>query len=128
MFPKFLIEDGVRHEDGSSEALDVSDDSSRVLLVTLGITRTIEQESLDVAIYGSEDGSTWGAKPLLAFPQKFYCGAYAMLLDLAPESNIRYIRAQWKMNRWGRGEPSATFAFYLAAEVAHVRPLAAASA
>lgn len=128
MLPTFLIEDGVRHEDGFSSALDVSNDSSRVLLLTLGITRIIEQESLDLALHGSEDGTTWGPEPLLAFPQKFYCGAYAMLLDLTAEPNIRYVRAQWKMNRWGRGEPNATFAFYLAAEVAHVRPLAAAGA
>ena len=128
MLPTFLVEDGIRHEDGFSGVLEISDDSARVLLLTLGITRIIEQESLDVVIHGSEDGTTWGAKPLLAFPQKFYCGAYAMLLDITAEPNIRFIRAQWKMNRWGRGEPTAMFAFYLAAEVAHVRPLAAAGA
>jgi hypothetical protein len=128
MLPTFLIEDGIRHEDGFSAALDVSAESSRVMLLTLGITRIIEQESLDLGIWGSPDGSTWGEKPLLTFPQKFYCGAYAMLLDLTSEPEVRYLRAQWKMNRWGRGEPSALFAFYLVAEVAHVRPMAAAAA
>jgi len=128
MLPKFLLEESIRREDGYSEALDVSGESSRVLLLTLGISRIIEQESLDLSVWGSEDGSNWGSKPLLSFPQKFYCGTYAMLLDLTSEPAIRFVRAQWKMNRWGRGEPSPLFSFYLVADMAHVRPLAAAGA
>ncbi|MEP7363935.1 MAG: hypothetical protein ABI972_11820 [Acidobacteriota bacterium] len=127
MLPTFLLDEGIRHEDGVSAALELSSQPSRVLLLTLGITRIIEQESLDLWICGSEDGVTWSDKPLLAFPQKFYCGAYAMVLDLTAESSIRHIRAHWKMNRWGRGEPSALFTFYLVAEVAQLRPLAAAA-
>ena len=128
MLPKFLLEESIRHEDGASQVLDVSSQSSRTLLLTLGITRIVEQESLDVTIHGSEDGVTWNPKPLLTFPQKFYCGVYAMLLDLANEPTVRFVRAQWKMNRWGRGEPTALFGFYLVAEMAHVRPLAEATA
>ena len=128
MLPTFLLEDGLRHEDGQSGVLDVSAESGRVLLLTLGITRIIEQESLDVSLYGSEDGETWGSKPLLSFPQKFYCGTYAMVLDLSGEPGVKYIRAQYKMGRWGRGTPAPLFGFYLAAEVAAVRPLAVATA
>jgi hypothetical protein len=128
MLPAFVLEESIRHEDGSSAALDVSSETSRVLLITLGITRIIEQESLDVTLHGSEDGLSWSAAPLLAFPQKFYCGVYALLLDLSAEPNVRYIRAQWKMNRWGRGAPGALFSFYLVAETAEVRAFAAAGA
>ncbi|MBN8733972.1 MAG: hypothetical protein J0L64_25775 [Acidobacteria bacterium] len=108
--------------------LAVSAESGQVLLLTLGITRIIEQESLDVSIHGSEDGETWGTKPLLSFPQKFYCGTYAMVLDLSGEPGVKYIRAQYKMGRWGRGTPAPLFGFYLAAEVAAVRPMATATA
>ena len=128
MLPTFLLEDGLRHEDGQSGVLDVSAESGQVLLLTLGITRIIEQESLDVSLYGSEDGETWGSKPLLSFSQKFYCGTYAMVLDLSSEPGVKYIGAQYKMGRWGRGTPAPLFGFYLAAEVAAVRPMAVATA
>jgi len=125
MLPTFLLEDGLRHEDGQSGVLDVSAAGGQVLLLTLGITRIIEQESLDVSIFGSEDGENWGSKPLLSFPQKFYCGTYAMLLDLSSEPGVKYIRAHYKMGRWGRGTPAPLFGFYLVAEVAAVKPVAA---
>ncbi|HVO62731.1 MAG TPA: hypothetical protein VMT53_17480, partial [Terriglobales bacterium] len=57
-----------------SPAIALNDASYRVFLVTLNITGVIEQESLDVSIVGSVDGSTWPAKPLETFPQKFYRG------------------------------------------------------
>ena len=43
---------------GDGPALDVSGAASRVLLLTLDITNIIEQQSLDVSIYGSVDGAT----------------------------------------------------------------------
>ena len=82
-------------------------------MLTLGITRIIEQESIDVSIWGSPDGAEWGAKPLAAFPQKFYCGTYQILLDLTDHPNIRYLRAKWQVNRWGKGDPKPLFAIYL---------------
>lgn len=128
MFPTFLIEDGLRQSDGASAALDVSGASGRQLLLTLGITRIIEQESLDLGIWGSADGDKWMDQPLLSFPQKFYCGAYAIVLDLTAHEDVRFIQARWKMNRWGRGVPAPLFGFYLVAALAKVRPLAAAGA
>ena len=73
--------------------------------MTLGITRIIEQESLDVSIWGSEDGNEWGTKPLLAFPQKFYCGTYQILVDLSAHPDVRHVRAKWAVNRWGKRDP-----------------------
>ena len=46
---------------GDGPAVDVSGATGRVFLVTLDITEIIEQESLDVSIYGSADGAAWGA-------------------------------------------------------------------
>ena len=61
-----------------------------MFLLTLEITKIIEQESLDVSIHGSADAAGWDAKPIAAFPQKFYCGQSPMLLDLTahPECEV----------------------------------------
>jgi hypothetical protein len=91
-----------------------------LLNVTLGITRIIEQESLDLTIWASADGTNWGDKPVFAFPQKFYCGVYTILVDLAAHAEARYLRAQWKLSRWGRGEPTPLFEFYLFAKPAEM--------
>ena len=86
---------------------------SGVLLVTLDITKIIEQESLDVSIFGSADGTTWGAKALVAFPQKFYCGETPMLLDLSAHADTKFVRAHWEVARWGRGDETPMFEFDL---------------
>lgn len=123
MLPGFLVEDAVRRENGQSQGLEVS--GAEAVLLTLGIDQIIEQQSLDVAIYVSKDGQEWDAKPILTFPQKFYCGVHSIILDLSERPDVRYVRAGWKMNRWGRGTPTPLFGFYLFAEKVQVPALAA---
>jgi hypothetical protein len=84
-----------------------------VFLLTLSITRIIEQESLDVSISGSADGATWDAKPLTAFPQKFYCGEAPLLLNLTGRPEMKFVRAHWKVARWGRGSEPPMFEFHV---------------
>jgi hypothetical protein len=96
---------------GDGATVDVSHAAGRVFLATLEITRIIEQESLDVSIYGSADGATWGAKPVAAFPQKFYCGQSPLLLDLTAHSDVKFVRAHWDVARWGRGVETPMFEF-----------------
>jgi hypothetical protein len=128
MLPNFILEEAVRREDGHSPPLDITSAQGGTLLLTLGITRIIEQESLDVAVYGSVDGNEWAAKPLASFPQKFYCGTYSVFLDLTNSPDIRFVRIGWKMSRWGRGEPKPLFGFYIfAARVAAPVAVGAAS-
>jgi hypothetical protein len=67
-----------------------------------------------VSIYGSVDGATWGVKPLVAFPQKFYRGQHPLLLDLTGHAETKFIRAHWQVNRWGRGTETPMFEFHLA--------------
>lgn len=112
MLPAFLVPETVVREGGKSAAVEIPA-AGRPVLLTLGINRIIEQESLDVFIYGSADGSEWAAKPLLRFPQKFYCGTYSMLLDLTQHPGVRFLRAEYKTNRWGRGDSQPLFGFYL---------------
>ncbi len=99
---------------GDGPSLDVSAAASRVFLLTLDITNIIEQEALDVSIFGSADGATWGAKAETAFPQKFYRGQHPLLLDLTGHADVKFIRAHWEVNRWGRGTETPMFEFHLA--------------
>lgn len=96
---------------GDGPTLDVSGASDTVFLVTFAITKIIEQESLDVSIFGSPDGASWSAKPLAAFPQKFYCGESPLLLNLTEHPDVKFVRAHWEVARWGRGTETPMFEF-----------------
>jgi hypothetical protein len=96
---------------GDGPAADVSAAASKLFLVTLRINHIIEQESIDVSIWGSADGSNFGQKPLASFPQKFYAGEHPMLVDLATCPDIKFLRAHWEVNRWGRGSETPMFEF-----------------
>src|SRR5438105_4568928 len=96
---------------GDGPAIDVSGAASRVFLLSLQVTRIIEQESLDVSIYPSPDGATWSPKPVVAFPQKFYCGESPLLLDLSAHPEVKFLRAHWEVARWGRGTETPMFEF-----------------
>jgi hypothetical protein len=96
---------------GDGPALDLSAATCSVFLVTLEITKIIEQQSLDISIYGSPDGVTWGAKSIAAFPQKFYCGETPLLLDMSAHGDVKFIRLHWEVARWGRGTETPMFEF-----------------
>ena len=96
---------------GDCPAVDVSGAGGRVFLVTLSITKIIEQESLDLSIYASADGATWTPKSLAAFPQQFYAGEFPLLLDLSAHSDAKFVRAHWEVARWGRGVETPMFEF-----------------
>jgi hypothetical protein len=98
---------------GDSAAVDLSGAANRVFLLTLEITSIVEQESLEIGIYGSADGAAWDAKPLLSFPQKFYCGQTLLLLDLTAHPEAKFVRAHWDVGRWGRGTEVPMFEFGL---------------
>jgi len=98
---------------GDGPALDVSGAKGRVFLLTLAITNIIEQESLDVSIFGSADGATWDAEPVATFPQKFYREETPLLLNLTARPEIKFIRAHWGVGRWGRGTETPMFEFHV---------------
>ena len=116
MLPQFVLPETTVREAGQSADVDLGETQTGTLVLTLGLTRIIEQESIDVSIWGSADGTDWGAKPLVAFPQKFYCGTYQILLDLS-DRPVRFLRAKWAVNRWGKGDPKPLFGVYLFAQV-----------
>jgi hypothetical protein len=116
MLQNFILPETTIREAGTGPTVDLGDSQGRLILVTLGITRIIEQESLDVSIWGSADNAEWGAKPLVAFPQKFYCGTYQILMDLHGQPDVRHVRAKYQAQRWGKGDPKPLFGAYLFAK------------
>jgi hypothetical protein len=116
MNPQFLLPETTVREAGQSHEIDLGETQDGTLILTLGITRIIEQESIDISIWGSPDGADWGAKPLAAYPQKFYTGTYQLILDLT-DRPARFLRAKWQVNRWGKGDPKPLFGVYLFAQV-----------
>ena len=96
-------------ENGKGEAMDVRAIQSRTFFCLMNITDQIEQESLDVSIWGSADGENWGAHPVLKLPQCFYRGETRAVLDLNLVPEVNFIRAGWELNRWGRVDPTPRF-------------------
>lgn len=95
---------------GEGASHDISSSATRTFLCLLTVADQLEQESLDVSIHGSPDGQTWTTKPLLKLPQQFYRGHTKMVLDLSLRPEIKFLRAKWDLNRWGRGAPLPMFA------------------
>ena len=126
MFRSFLLPETIARQNGSGPVVEIGGAAGKTLLLTLGITSVIEQESLDLQVQGSADGVSFAPEPVLAFPQKFYCGSYALLLDLTERPEVRFLRASWKLKRWGRGEPTPLFGFYVFAEETPVAATAVA--
>jgi len=93
--------------DGAS--FNISESATRTFLCRLAVTDQIEQESLDVSIWGSADGETWPKRPLLKLPQQFYRGTTKLVLDLSLRPEVKFIRARWDLNRWGRVAPTPMF-------------------
>jgi hypothetical protein len=115
MIDTFLVpQKTVATAKGDGPAISVDSATNRVFLLTLSITNIVEQEALDVSVYGSSDGSTWGSKPLAAFPQKFYRSEHPLLLDLTSHADVKFVRAHWEVNRWGRGSETPMFEFQVA--------------
>src|SRR5271165_3330337 len=114
MLDTALVPSQIVSAKGDGPAVEVSGAASRVFLVTLAITKIIEQESLGLSIFGSADGATWGAKSVAEVPQKFYCGETPLLLDLTAHADVKFVRAHWEVARWGRGTETPMFEFDVA--------------
>ncbi|HSZ19130.1 MAG TPA: hypothetical protein VK770_05025 [Candidatus Acidoferrum sp.] len=96
-------------ENGHGETVDVRASATRTFFCTMLIREQIEQESVDVSIWGSADGENWGTHPLLKLPQQFYRGETRAVLELALVPEINFIRSGWELNRWGRVAPLPKF-------------------
>jgi hypothetical protein len=105
-----LIPAGTRlTANGEGEPRDISASQTRTFLCSMDITGQLEQESVDISIWGSADGQDWGKFPLLKMPQRFYRGETRQVLDISTQSKVRFIRAKWELTRWGRVAPHPLF-------------------
>jgi hypothetical protein len=102
--PSTLVE-----ANGDGQPVDVTASSTRTFFCLMLITDQIEQESLDISIWGSADGEAWGTHPILKLPQGFYRGQTRAVLELTMRPEVKFIRAKWELNRWGRVAPTPMF-------------------
>jgi hypothetical protein len=124
MTPVFALPETVVREDGHSPAIALEASTGRMLMLTLGITRVLERETLEVSIQSSREGSIW--QRLAAFPKKSYCGTYSLLVDLSGQPEMRYLRIQWSVNRWDNATQKPVFAFSVSGEELRARVAGAA--
>src|SRR6202051_3988157 len=96
-------------KNGNGESVEIRESSTRTFYCTMMIREQIEQESVDVAVWGSADGENWGTHPLLRLPQQFYRGETRAVLELTLVPEVNFIRAGWDLNRWGRVAPLPMF-------------------
>jgi hypothetical protein len=116
MLPAFLIKETTVRKAGVGQVLGLEAPRGGALLLTLGITHAIDQESIDISIWGSADGTDWGTKALAVFPKKFYCGTYQTVIALSERPDVKFLRAKWAVSRWGKGDPKPLFSVYLHVE------------
>jgi len=126
MMPAFLLPERVASEDGQGAVVALDQPHGPRFRLTLGITRILERQSLELQVHGSADGSAW--RRLAAFPGKSFCGTYSQNLDLSDHADVRFLRAEWKMRRWNRQDESRPlFGFYVWVEDLYPKALRAAS-
>ena len=105
-----LIPPGTRlTANGEGRPFEISSSQTRTFLCSMEITDQIEQESLDISVWGSADGQDFGKMPLLMMPQRFYRGETRQVLDLSLKPEMRFIRAKYDLTRWGRVAPHPMF-------------------
>jgi len=96
---------------GDGPVVDISAAGNRAFLLQLEITGVVEQEALELSVFGGPDEAGLGKAPLGSFPQQFYPGTYPLLLELSATSEVKALRAHWEVNRWGRGPETPWFEF-----------------
>jgi hypothetical protein len=126
--PKCLLPDSVRLADGVGPAVDLDEYSGKLLVVSLGINEVVERTGLTISVWGSPDRIEWGTKPLVTLRQRQHCGVYSTLLNLAQRPDIRSLRVEWTMSRWGKGERIAHFGFQVFLEESGARVSSSACA
>ncbi len=87
---------------GEGQPYEIAASGTRTFLCSMFIEDQIEQESVDISVWGSADGQDWGKLPLLKMPQRFYRGETRQVLDLTLKPEVQFLRAKWELARWGR--------------------------
>jgi len=108
-----LLPRTITETNGESQPYELGELAGKPLLMVLRVTDIIEQESLHISVWGSGDGKEWGSKALFRYPQRFYRSVTPAVVDLSQRPEVRFLKARWEVNRWGRGYPVPRFEFSL---------------
>jgi hypothetical protein len=119
--PKCLLAESLRRADGVGPIVDLGQQKGKLLVVTLGINAVVERTGLTVSVWGSPDCENWGDKPLVTLRQRQYCGVYSALMNLSQRPEVNFLRVEWNMSRWGKGERIAQFGFQVFLEESGAR-------
>src|ERR1035438_10266504 len=68
MLPDFLLPECVAQNDGQGLAIDLGSKRGKLLVLTLGVITVLEQEGLEVSVWGSPDGENWGSTNAIIVP------------------------------------------------------------
>ena len=106
MLPNFFVEETIARESGESAIFEIGQFARQSVVLTFGITHAVEQQHIQLQIYGSADGRVWSPRPLLNFPPKCYCGEYQLTL---PPCDMPYLKAAWRARPLGAHGSAAFF-------------------
>ena len=126
MSPVCLFSETVVQDSGFGPVVDLGEASNKPLLLTLSITRMMEEHTLCVTVWGSPDRVDWGSRPVAVLPNRYYCGEYQHLLDLSSYPAIRHLRLEYNFTGWGYDDRAKVSSFSLSASLAHDLVMAAA--
>lgn len=118
---QILLEENVLYSSGLGPVVAVPALRGRLVIVTLGITRIIPHETVEVSVWGSTDGRSWGGRPLATLPRKSYCGLYSAVLNLAPYPGIEFLRSSWTVESRGPRDSKPMFGAYIYLEESGAR-------
>jgi len=94
---------------GDGAVVDISLAANRSFLLQLEITGVVEQEALELFLYGGPDEAGIGKAPVATLPQQFYTGSFPFLVNLTDLPQVNVLRAHWEVSRWGRGPENPWF-------------------
>ena len=113
-----LLEEEVRCS-ALGTGIELGPARGQILQLVLDIRRMSERQTIDMLVWGSTNGTDWGPRPLVTIPRKYYCGSYSYKLDLTEHPDVKFINAEYRVNK-----PGAVLS--MTAEMAHELAMAAA--
>lgn len=124
MRPFVLLPEETVRENGHSSEVALGPFRGSVLHITLTITRMMEQQTLELILWGSSSGADWNV--LATLPHRHYCGVYHDTIDLTEHPEVSLLRVEWRLRSWSHTASSRLVTFSLAAEEVREEAFAAA--
>lgn len=123
-----LVPEELFRGNGYGPAVAVGDLQGQSVQLKLSITRMMEEQTLEILIWGSVDGAHWSERPLATLPHRHYCGEYTDVIDLSRHPEMQFLRAEWRLRTWGPNTAYRLITFSMSAtEEEHAAVLAAAA-